>query len=126
MTRPELAVLLAYAKQSLTNAFLASSLPDSAYLETDLRGYFPPQVVERFGPLLNEHPLRRELIAMLVANDVVNSQGITFVSRVVTETGRKRRTSRVRTGSRATSPVPSNGGRRSRRVGPSSLRCWTI
>ncbi len=87
MTRPELAVLLAYAKQSLTNALLASSLPDSAYLETDLRGYFPPQVVERFGPLLNEHPLRRELIAMLVANDVVNSQGITFVSRVVTETG---------------------------------------
>jgi glutamate dehydrogenase len=44
-------------------------------------------VVERFGPLLNEHPLRRELIAMLVANDVVNSQGITFVSRLVTETG---------------------------------------
>ncbi|HJX76625.1 MAG TPA: NAD-glutamate dehydrogenase domain-containing protein, partial [Gaiella sp.] len=87
MTRPELAVLLAYAKQSLTNALLASSLPDSAYLETDLRGYFPPQVVERFAPLLNEHPLRRELIAMLVANDVVNSQGITFVSRVVTETG---------------------------------------
>jgi glutamate dehydrogenase len=87
MTRPELAVLLAYAKQNLTNALLLSSLPDSAYLETDLRGYFPPQVVERFGPLLNEHPLRRELIAMLVANDVVNSQGITFVSRVVTETG---------------------------------------
>jgi glutamate dehydrogenase len=87
MTRPELAVLLANAKQSLTNALLASSLPDSAYLETDLRGYFPPQVVERFGSLLNEHPLRRELIAMLVANDVVNSQGITFVSRLVTETG---------------------------------------
>ena len=87
MTRPELAVLLAYAKQNLTNALLASSLPDSAYLETDLRGYFPPPVVERFGELLNEHPLRRELIAMLVANDVVNSQGITFVSRVVTETG---------------------------------------
>ena len=87
MTRPELAVLLAYAKQSLTNALLASSLPDSAYLERDLRAYFPPQVVERFGPMLNEHPLRRELIAMLVANDVVNSQGITFVSRVVTETG---------------------------------------
>jgi glutamate dehydrogenase len=80
-------VLLAYAKQSLTNALLASSLPDSAYLERDLRAYFPPQVVERFGAMLNEHPLRRELIAMLVANDVVNSQGITFVSRVVTETG---------------------------------------
>jgi glutamate dehydrogenase len=87
MTRPELAVLLAYAKQSLTNALLGSSLPDSQYLEQDLRGYFPPQVVERFGHLVNDHPLRRELIAMLTANDVVNSQGITFVSRVVTETG---------------------------------------
>jgi glutamate dehydrogenase len=87
MTRPELAVLLAYAKQSLTDALLSSSLPDSAYLEQDLRAYFPPKVVARFGHLLNDHPLRRELVAMLVANDVVNSQGITFVSRVVTETG---------------------------------------
>jgi len=87
MTRPELAVLLAKAKQNLTGALLASSLPDSAYLEQDLRAYFPPTVVERFGHLLGEHPLRRELVAMLVANDVVNSQGITFVSRVVSETG---------------------------------------
>jgi glutamate dehydrogenase len=87
MTRPELAVLLAYAKQSLTDALLGSSLPDSEYLEQDLRRYFPSKVVERFGHLLSEHPLRRELVAMLVANDVVNSQGVTFVSRIVTETG---------------------------------------
>jgi glutamate dehydrogenase len=87
MVRPELAVLLANAKQSLTDALLASTLPDSEYLERDLRAYFPPRVVERFGHLIPEHPLRRELVAMLVANDVVDSQGITFVSRVVSETG---------------------------------------
>jgi glutamate dehydrogenase len=87
MARPELAVLLAYAKQSLSNAILASSLPDSDYLAQDLRDYFPPGVVERFGDLLVEHPLRRELIATLVSNDVVNSQGITFVVRLVAETG---------------------------------------
>ena len=87
LARPELAVLLAYVKQSLANALLRSSLPDSRYLEQDLRGYFPPLVVERFGRLLPEHPLRRELIATIVANDVVNSQGITFVSRLVAETG---------------------------------------
>jgi glutamate dehydrogenase len=87
MARPELAVLLAYAKQSLTSALLGSSLPDSRYLEQDLRSYFPPAVIERFGSLLPEHPLRRELIATIAANDVVNSQGITFVSRLVTETG---------------------------------------
>jgi glutamate dehydrogenase len=87
MARPELAVLLAYAKIALTNALLDSPLPDSEYLAADLRGYFPPAVVERFGDLLSEHPLRRELVSTIVANDVVNSQGITFVSRLVTETG---------------------------------------
>jgi glutamate dehydrogenase len=87
MARPELAVLLAYSKQSLMDSLLASSLPDSQYLEQDLRAYFPSRVVERFGSILNDHPLRRELIATLVANDVVNSQGITFVSRLVAETG---------------------------------------
>jgi glutamate dehydrogenase len=87
MARPELAVLLAYAKQSVNRALLDSSLPDSRYLEQDLRAYFPTAVTERFGALMPEHPLRRELIATIVANDVVNSQGITFVSRLVTETG---------------------------------------
>ncbi len=87
MARPELAVLLAYAKQSLTSALLASSLPDSRYLEQDLRAYFPPSVIDRFDDLVPEHPLRRELVATLVANDLVNSQGITFVSRLAAETG---------------------------------------
>jgi len=87
LARPELAVLLAYAKKSLAGALLGSSLPDSNYLEQDLRSYFPPTVVERFADLLPEHPLRRELVATIVANDVVNSQGITFVSRLSTETG---------------------------------------
>jgi glutamate dehydrogenase len=87
MVRPELAVLLAYAKRSLKSALLGSALPDDPYLERDLRGYFPPLVVERFGHLLPEHPLRRELVATIVANDVVDAQGITFVSRSVAETG---------------------------------------
>jgi glutamate dehydrogenase len=43
--------------------------------------------VERFDHLIDEHPLRRELVATIVANDVVNSQGVTFVSRMANETG---------------------------------------
>ncbi|MEP7060168.1 MAG: NAD-glutamate dehydrogenase, partial [Actinomycetota bacterium] len=87
MVRPELAVLLAYAKRSVYRALLHSELPDSPYLGQDLHRYFPPQVVERFGELMPEHPLRRELVATIAANDVVNSQGVTFVSRMMTETG---------------------------------------
>jgi glutamate dehydrogenase len=88
MVRPELAVLLAYAKRSIAAELLESDLPDSEYLEqNDLRRYFPPAIVDRFGLLIPEHPLKRELIATIVANDVVNSAGITFVSRMVMETG---------------------------------------
>jgi glutamate dehydrogenase len=85
LERPELAVLLAYAKRSLTGALLRSALPDDPYLDHDLRGYFPPAVVERLGHLLAEHPLRRELVATIVANDVVDALGPTFVSRLVAE-----------------------------------------
>ena len=87
MARPELAVLSAYAKRSLASSLLRSDLPESEYLERDIRRYFPPLVVERFGHLLAEHPLRRELNATILANDVVNSQGVTFVTRLMTETG---------------------------------------
>ena len=66
---------------------VASDLPDSDYLASDLERYFPPTIVQRFGHLLAEHPLKREIIATIASNDVVNSQGITFVSRMVTETG---------------------------------------
>ena len=87
MVRPEIAVLLAYSKRSVFQALLESDLLDSDYLERDLHRYFPQQVVERFGALMLEHPLRRELIATIAANDVVNSQGVTFVSRMMSETG---------------------------------------
>jgi glutamate dehydrogenase len=87
MTRPELAVLLAYAKRQVYQELLEVDLPDSEYLATDLARYFPPKIVDRFGALLAAHPLRREIIATMAANDVVNSQGITFVSRMMTETG---------------------------------------
>jgi glutamate dehydrogenase len=85
--RPELAVLLTHAKRSLTDSLLASPLLDDPWLERDLRGYFPPAVNERFGHLLGEHRLRRELLATLVANEVVDALGPSFVSRLATELG---------------------------------------
>ena len=87
MERPELAILLAYAKRALARSLLASEFCDDPWLERDLREYFPPAVVERFGDLLPEHPLRRELIAMTNANHVVNSLGPTFVSQLAAERG---------------------------------------
>ena len=87
LSHPELAVLVAYAKRSLAEALLASDLPDSGSMLPDLIGYFPRQIAERFGNLIWDHPLRRELIATIVAKDVVDSQGPTFVLRLAARSG---------------------------------------
>jgi glutamate dehydrogenase len=87
LTRPELAVLLADAKRSVKDSIVDSALPEDPYLLNDVRQYFPANVTERFDHLLAAHPLRRQLIATLLANDVVNSEGVVFVSRVCGQTG---------------------------------------
>ncbi|MBJ7470071.1 MAG: NAD-glutamate dehydrogenase [Solirubrobacteraceae bacterium] len=87
MTRPELSVLLSLAKIAVTEQLLDSPLVDDRALEGDLLAYFPKPVVERFGYLAWEHPLRRELLAMLAANDVVDTMGESFVFRRAAEFG---------------------------------------
>ena len=87
MERPELAVLVAYSKQQLARALERTDFVEEPWLERDLRGYFPPAVVKRFGHLLGQHPLRRELICMVNSNAVVNALGPSFVSQLVAERG---------------------------------------
>jgi glutamate dehydrogenase len=87
MEQPELSVLLTYAKRGVKLSLLESALLDDPWLQRDLRGYFPAPVVERFGALLGQHPLRRELIATINANLVVNALGPVFVSQLVSERG---------------------------------------
>jgi glutamate dehydrogenase len=87
MERPELSVLLAYAKIWVARSLEACGFADDPWLERDLRSYFPRAVVEKCGHLLAEHPLRTQLICMLNANAAVNALGPTFVSQVVAERG---------------------------------------
>jgi glutamate dehydrogenase len=88
LTRPELAVLMAYVKNTLEDALAGSDLPDNAALQRDLLGYFPAVLVERFREAIPAHRLRREIIATVVANDLVNRAGITFLHDLRERTGR--------------------------------------
>ncbi len=86
LSRPELAVLLAYIKNLLTSDLLLSDLPDDPWLERRLFDYFPHRLQADFAELISTHPLRRELISTLVANDIVNHGGISMSHRLVSET----------------------------------------
>jgi glutamate dehydrogenase len=87
LTTPELSVLLAYAKISLSAAVLASPLPDEAWARGALREYFPVELGEGYGDRLDEHPLRREIVTTVLVNRVIASAGITFAFRAAEETG---------------------------------------
>src|SRR3954464_10252088 len=87
LTSPELAVLLAYTKLELQRALVASDVPDDPYLQADFVAYFPPPLHTGFDHALASHPLRREIVATVVANAVVNRAGISFLSRLCDETG---------------------------------------
>jgi glutamate dehydrogenase len=87
LVRPELATLLAYSKITLYEELLASNLPDTPELESELVHYFPTLVRERAAEAMGSHRLRREIIATRVTNRMVNRMGSTFVYRLGEEAG---------------------------------------
>jgi glutamate dehydrogenase len=89
LTAPENAVVLAYAKMSVFDDLLASNLPDDPYFTRVLKAYFPKVLSERFATAIDQHPLKREIIATFVANTVVNRTGATFVNFLAAEAAAK-------------------------------------
>lgn len=86
MTRPELAVLMAYAKISLFGEIIASDVPDDPYLSRELKRYFPKAMQERFVEDIENHKLRREIIATMLSNSMINRGGPSFMAYVMGET----------------------------------------
>ncbi len=70
--RPEISVLLAYAKTTLYEDLLDSDLPDDTYLHQDLIDYFPRPLRQDYQKAIKNHRLGREIVATIVANDIVN------------------------------------------------------
>jgi glutamate dehydrogenase len=87
LTRPELAVLLAYAKLTLYSDLLESSVPDDLYLGRELQRYFPSQLAEQYPDALDQHRLRREIISTQLTNSMINRGGPSFAVRIGDQTG---------------------------------------
>ncbi|HTV01673.1 MAG TPA: NAD-glutamate dehydrogenase domain-containing protein, partial [Luteitalea sp.] len=87
LPRPLLAVLLGQAKMHAYDVTLASSFPDSDAGLPLLIGYFPDLMKERYADAFTRHPLKREIMATVGINRVLNHAGITFLPGVAAQTG---------------------------------------
>lgn len=87
LTRPELAVLLAYAKIDLFSSLLESGVPDDPYLGREMYRYFPTPMHEPFSEEIENHRLRREIIATQLSNSMINRGGATLIQIVSDTTG---------------------------------------
>ncbi|MEN9923430.1 MAG: hypothetical protein RIS09_944 [Actinomycetota bacterium] len=86
LTRPELSVLLAYAKIHLRNELLKTKLVDEPWAEQWLFHYFPKRLHQDYANEIRSHRLRREITSTVVANRIINLTGISAVYRLMDET----------------------------------------
>ncbi|MEM9302884.1 MAG: NAD-glutamate dehydrogenase [Pseudomonadota bacterium] len=87
LARPELCTLMAYAKMTVYTALLDSGVPEDPYLSRELQRYFPGPLQRDYATYMDDHPLRREIIATMVTNSLVNRMGATFALRMHEDTG---------------------------------------
>ncbi|MGL1922447.1 MAG: NAD-glutamate dehydrogenase [Hyphomicrobiales bacterium] len=87
LERPELAVLLAYAKISLYETLLKSDVVDDEYLGKELYRYFPETMHAGYKDEIEGHKLRREIIATRLSNLMINRGGPAFVRSIADQSG---------------------------------------
>ena len=87
LTRPEIAMLLAYCKMFLKQDILASNIPEDAYFVKYLLTAFPKPLRESYLEEIKQHSLRREIIATQLSKTITDRMGINFVERLARETG---------------------------------------
>lgn len=85
--RPELSVLVAYGKMILKEQFAIDEIDSNSYYIPTLIKAFPSKLQDKYKTQIQQHPLRKEIIATKLANDVVNDMGLNYVIRMKEETG---------------------------------------
>lgn len=87
LTRPELSVLVAYAKMMLKEQLVHPAISQDPFHGRQLVNYFPTELRRNYLSAMDFHPLKAEIIATSLANQMVNEMGCNFVTRLQDETG---------------------------------------
>lgn len=89
LTRPELSVLLAYAKLHMKQWLAASSIPEEPAMLALVRAYFPERALAAVGDEeLASHRLRAHIAGTVLTNRFVDRMGAAFHIKLMGETGR--------------------------------------
>ena len=88
LTRPELAILLSYSKLVAFEQLVHSDVPEDPYLSKELVRYFPEPLQQKYAKAMEQHRLKREIIATAVTNSTINRMGATFLMRMQEDSGR--------------------------------------
>lgn len=87
LTRPELSVLISYAKVMLKDELADSNLADDKYIAKAVETAFPNKIRKKYKNEIYAHRLKKEIVATQVANDFINNMGITAGHRLLESTG---------------------------------------
>lgn len=71
----------------LQQALITAPIVHDDRFVSALHSAFPASLLEAFPEAIDAHPLRAEISATQIANDIVNRMGITWVDRIRTATG---------------------------------------
>lgn len=80
IVRPVISSLISYSKIFVKTKLLESNLVDETFAAQYLFKYFPKSFVGAYEHEIANHPLRREIIATMIADIIINLQGATFIS----------------------------------------------
>jgi glutamate dehydrogenase len=87
LSRPEISVLVSYAKMHLYRQLIESDAPEDPDLAETLHSYFPAPLRALGADAIGDHPLAREIISTQVTNSIVNRMGPTFAHRAMEDMG---------------------------------------
>ncbi|WP_372915065.1 NAD-glutamate dehydrogenase [Sandarakinorhabdus sp.] len=87
LSRPELAVVMAYAKMAAYDVLVTSDVVDDPLLEADLIAAFPTAMQAAHRDAILHHRLRRELVATKLANELINRTGLSAPFELAEELG---------------------------------------
>lgn len=79
LTRPELAVLLAYTKINLKSELLKSDVLEDPYFQDIVTEAFPERVNVRYKDRERHHSLVREIKATQLSNRLIDDMGVLFI-----------------------------------------------